>query len=52
MIATMVYKLTKDLAVEQIEAAGLGAHYVNHDKVFNDLKTSKAPLKLFMAGLF
>jgi spore coat protein JC len=32
MIATMVYKLTKDATPEQLETAGLGAHYVNHDK--------------------
>ncbi len=32
MIATMVYKLTKDATPEQMEAAGLGAHYANHDK--------------------
>lgn len=32
MIATMVYKLTKDATPEQLEAAGLGAHYANHDK--------------------
>ncbi len=32
MIATMVYKLTKDATAEQMEAAGLGAHYANHDK--------------------
>lgn len=31
MIATMVYKLTKDLSPQQMEEAGLGAHYVNHD---------------------
>lgn len=30
MIATMVYKLTKDATPEQMEAAGLGAHYANH----------------------
>jgi len=34
MIATMVYKLTKDASPQELEAAGLGAHYVNHD---NDL---------------
>jgi spore coat protein JC len=33
MIATMVYKLTKDATVEQLEEAGLGAHYANHDRV-------------------
>ncbi|MCS7463638.1 manganese catalase family protein [Paenibacillus doosanensis] len=32
MIATMVYKLTKDLSTEQIQAAGLDPHYVSHDK--------------------
>ncbi|MFD2617669.1 manganese catalase family protein [Terrilactibacillus laevilacticus] len=32
MIATMVYKLTKDTTPEQLKAAGLGEHYVNHDK--------------------
>ncbi|AIG26720.1 spore coat protein CotJC [Brevibacillus sp. 7WMA2] len=32
MIATMVYKLTKDATPEQLEEAGLGAHYASHDK--------------------
>ncbi|MDR9858013.1 manganese catalase family protein, partial [Paenibacillus sp. VCA1] len=32
MIATMVYKLTKDASVEELKAAGLGAHYAAHDK--------------------
>ncbi|MEH7387880.1 manganese catalase family protein [Bacillus sp. JJ1521] len=31
MIATMVYKLTKDATPDQLKAAGLGAHYVSHD---------------------
>ncbi|MBB6672336.1 manganese catalase family protein [Cohnella nanjingensis] len=31
MIATMVYKLTKDATPEMMEAAGLAPHYVNHD---------------------
>lgn len=31
MIATMVFKLTKDATVSEMESAGLGAHYVNHD---------------------
>jgi len=30
MIATMVYKLTKDATPEQFKAAGLGEHYANH----------------------
>jgi spore coat protein JC len=32
MIATMVYKLTKDATVQQLEAAGLGAHFANHNR--------------------
>ncbi|MFC5700585.1 manganese catalase family protein [Cohnella faecalis] len=31
MIATMIYKLTKDSTPDQLEAAGLGANFVNHD---------------------
>lgn len=31
MIATMVYKLTKDATPEQMKAAGLGDHYADHD---------------------
>lgn len=31
MIATMIYKLTKDATPEQLRAAGLAPHYVNHD---------------------
>ncbi|RPJ95145.1 spore coat protein CotJC [Rummeliibacillus sp. TYF005] len=31
MIATMIYKLTKDATPEQLKAAGLGDHYVAHD---------------------
>lgn len=31
MIATMIYKLTKDATPEQLVAAGLGEHFVNHD---------------------
>ncbi|GGL46948.1 manganese catalase family protein [Sporolactobacillus putidus] len=32
MIATMVYKLTKDATPIQLKEAGLGSHYVNHGK--------------------
>jgi len=31
MIATMIYKLTKDATPQQLEDAGLGAHFANHD---------------------
>lgn len=32
MIATMVYKLTKDATPDQMKAAGLVGHYADHDK--------------------
>ncbi|MGO4529345.1 manganese catalase family protein [Paenibacillus sp. 2TAF8] len=32
MIATMIYKLTKDATIEQLEQAGLDAHYAGHDR--------------------
>ncbi|AWB44030.1 spore coat protein CotJC [Paenibacillus sp. CAA11] len=32
MIATMVYKLTKDATVEELKAAGLDDFYVSHDR--------------------
>ncbi|WP_396234586.1 manganese catalase family protein [Caldifermentibacillus hisashii] len=32
MIATMVYKLTKDASPEQLRDAGLGDHYADHDR--------------------
>ncbi|MDB5054796.1 MAG: spore coat protein CotJC [Bacilli bacterium] len=32
MIATMIYKLTKDATVEQLKAVGLGDHYASHER--------------------
>lgn len=32
MIATMVYKLTKDATPEMLKAAGMDPYYVNHDR--------------------
>lgn len=32
MMATMIYKLTKDATVEQLKQADLGAHYASHDR--------------------
>lgn len=32
MIATMIYKLTKDCTPEQLKKAGIADHYVNHDQ--------------------
>ncbi|GAA4711815.1 manganese catalase family protein [Brevibacillus fulvus] len=43
MIATMVYKLTKDATPEQLRAAGLADHYVNHDKALYYQNASGVP---------
>ncbi|WP_159887451.1 manganese catalase family protein [Paenibacillus puerhi] len=43
MIATMVYKLTKDATVEQLKAAGMGDYYANHDKALFYQNASGAP---------
>ena len=32
MIASMVHQLTKDATIKELEAAGLGSHYVEHGK--------------------
>ena len=43
MIATMIYKLTKDASVEELEEAGLGAHYASHDHALFYNNSSGAP---------
>ncbi|MBL0386493.1 manganese catalase family protein [Tumebacillus sp. ITR2] len=43
MIATMIYKLTKDATPEQMVEAGLGDHYVNHDKALYYQNASGVP---------
>jgi spore coat protein JC len=43
MIATMIYKLTKDATPEQLIAAGLEDHYVNHDKALYYQNASGVP---------
>ncbi|MEJ9211381.1 manganese catalase family protein [Bacillus smithii] len=45
MIATMVYKLTKDATPEQMKEAGLGAHYVNHSEALFYHNASGNPWK-------
>lgn len=32
MISTMIYQLTKDATIEELENAGLGSHYAEHNK--------------------
>lgn len=43
MIATMVYKLTKDATPEELDKAGLGPHYANHDKALFYHNAAGAP---------
>ena len=43
MIATMVYKLTKDATPEMIKAAGLDDHYVQHDNALFYQNASGVP---------
>lgn len=43
MIATMIYKLTKDATPEQLKAAGLGDYYVNHDSALYYQNASGVP---------
>ena len=32
MISTMIYQLTKDASIEELESVGLGSHYAEHSK--------------------
>lgn len=32
MISTMIYQLTKDASIDELERAGLGSHYAEHNK--------------------
>ncbi len=43
MIATMVYKLTKDATPDQMRAAGLGDHYSQHDNALFYQNSSGVP---------
>jgi len=43
MIATMIYKLTKDATPEQMIEAGLGDHYANHDRALFYQNASGVP---------
>lgn len=43
MIATMIYKLTKDATPEQLRKAGLGDHYVAHDSALFYQNASGVP---------
>ena len=48
MIATMIYKLTKDATPEQMKAAGLDAQYANHDSALFYHNAGGVPLLLLI----
>lgn len=43
MIATMIYKLTKDATPQQLKEAGLGDHYVENDRALMYVNASGVP---------
>lgn len=43
MIATMIYKLTKDASVDQLEEAGLGPNYAQRDSALFYTNSSGVP---------
>ncbi|WP_019241688.1 MULTISPECIES: manganese catalase family protein [Bacillus] len=43
MIATMIYKLTKDATPTQLKEAGLGEHFANHDSALFYTNASGVP---------
>ena len=43
MIATMIYKLTKDADVEQFIQCGLGSHYAAHDRALQYKDSNGVP---------
>jgi spore coat protein JC len=46
MIATMIYKLTKDATPQQMAAAGLDDHYVDHDRALFYQNAAGAPFSV------
>ncbi|ASS76225.1 spore coat protein CotJC [Tumebacillus algifaecis] len=46
MIATMVYKLTKDATLDQLKAAGLDDHYAAHDRALFYSNASGVPFSV------
>lgn len=49
MIATMVHQLTKNATVKELEEAGLGSYYVDHNKAIYPIDASGVP---FTAAYF
>ncbi len=43
MISTMIYQLTKDATIEELEEAGLGAHYAEHNKALYPTDANGVP---------
>ena len=43
IVATMIYKLVKGVPVDQLRAAGLGAHFAEHDQAVYPGDTAGVP---------
>ncbi len=43
MIATMIYKLTKDATPDELKAAGMGPHYAQHDNALFYVNSDGVP---------
>ncbi len=43
MISTMLYQLTKDATMEELEKAGLGSHYAEHNKALYPTDSNGVP---------
>ncbi len=43
MISTMIYQLTKDATVEELESAGLGSNYAEHNKALFPTDSNGVP---------
>lgn len=43
MISTMIYQLTKDASIEELEEAGLGSNYVEHNRALYPTDSNGVP---------
>ena len=43
MISAMIYQLTKDASIEELEAAGLGSHYAEHSNALYPTDSNGVP---------
>ena len=43
MISTMIYQLTKDASIDELESVGLGSHYAEHNKALYPTDSNGVP---------